>query len=214
MAYALINGGSVSELIQGRPFIDADGVSHPAEALTGQWSDAERAAIGVKAIVEPDPIPDGKQLVSSSVVLVGTIPTRQQVLEDIPLADLKAARVVAAEAEYEARIAVGYPVTLGGNAETLQLRPNTEDRTNWLGVLVGAQAASALGNGSADYPTKIRTTSNAGYTITNDAAVALMFQLLGWAGEMFGARSAIKDAIAAATDAEALAAIDVTAGYP
>ncbi len=213
MAHALVANGVATELAPMAPFRDAEGNWHPAEALTSVWSDAERAAIGVKTIVEPDPIPDGKRLVSSSVVLVGTIPTRQQVLEDVPLADLKAARVVEAEAEYQARLAVGYPTTLGGNAETLQLR-NSEDRTNWLGLLVAAQAAVGAGQGAEDYPVAIRTTTNASYVVTNTAAVTLMFNLLAWAGAMFAARSAIKDAVAAAADKAALDAIDVTAGYP
>lgn len=130
-----------------------------------------------------------------------------------PLADQKAVKLAAAGAVYAAKIAAGYPVTLEGVAETLQVRNDT-DRTNWLGLKSAAKDAIDAGNGSDLYPVKIRTTSNARYALTNDAAFALMSAVLVWLADHMDAFWDIADAIEAAADADALAAIDLEAGYP
>lgn len=45
---------------------------------------------------------------------------------------------------YTAHLEAGYPVTLGGNAETLQVSRDT-DRTNWLSLLgMCAEAITAV----------------------------------------------------------------------
>lgn len=82
MPHALIHGDSVRELAPGRPFTDAAGVQHPAEALT-LWSAEERAAIGVYPFDEIAPL-DGQVIVSRGVVIEDGLPVRTLVTENAP----------------------------------------------------------------------------------------------------------------------------------
>ena len=82
MPHALIHGETVRELAPGRPFTDASGVQHPAEALT-LWSDEDREAIGVFAFDELDP-PEGQVIVSRGVAIEDGLPVRTLVLADAP----------------------------------------------------------------------------------------------------------------------------------
>ena len=75
--------------------------------------------------------------------------------------------------EYERRQEVGFPVTLDGNAETLQVSRDV-DRTNWLTVY--GLCLDGIGAGLGDAPDTIfiQTTSNARYYMTfNEAATKL-----------------------------------------
>lgn len=214
MRYALVLGGSVErELLLGHPFTDANGDANPPENLTYGLTDVQRAERGVLPIVSADAAPEGQQVASLSLALVGAVVVESAVYEAIPLGALKSAKLESAANTYAAKLAIGYPVTLGGNAETLQCR-NEHDRTNWLGLLAGAQAGVAAGAGAANYPIKIRATSNAEYTVTNAEAVSLMFGILGWAGGVLAAYWAVKDAITEAGNTPTLNAVDIEAGYP
>ena len=82
MPHALIHGETVRELAPGRPFVDANGLQHPAEALT-LWTDDEREAIGVFAFEELDP-PEGKVIVSRGVAIEDGLPVRTLTLADAP----------------------------------------------------------------------------------------------------------------------------------
>lgn len=82
MPHALIHGQTVRELAPGRPFVDANGVQHPAEALT-LWSDDEREAIGVFAFEEAE-APEGKVIVSRGVAIEDGLPVRTLTLADAP----------------------------------------------------------------------------------------------------------------------------------
>jgi hypothetical protein len=82
MPHALIHGETVCELAPGRPFTDASGVQHPAEALT-LWTDDEREAIGVFAFDELYP-PEGRVIVSRGVAIENGLPIRTLVLADAP----------------------------------------------------------------------------------------------------------------------------------
>jgi len=214
MRYALvIDGAVVRELAPGQPFVDADGNHNPPENLTYGLTDVQRAERGVFPIVPADPAPEGQRVASLSLSMLGGAAIETAIYEPIPLKDLKDAKLEAAAGFYFAKVLPGFPVTLNGNAETLQLR-NSEDRTNWFGVLARAQIAQTAGQGAADYYPPIRTTSNARYTITNDEAVAIMTDLLDWAGQVFDAYTLIKDAIAGASNAATVNAVDLEAGYP
>lgn len=171
-----------------------------------------RQAAGIVEIFEP-PHPANAHVIGSTIVDIAGQPTREWVTEPFTLDERKAAKLSAAAAAYEEKLAVGFPVTLGGNDETLQCR-NEHDRTNWLGLLMGAQIAVAAGQGASAYPVKIRCTSNAEYQVTNAQAVAHMLGLLGWAGAMLAAYWSVKDSIKDATNSASVDAVDVTAGYP
>lgn len=168
------------------PFVDADGTSHPANALD-IWSDEELQAVGVVRAVEPDPPP-----------------TLEQV---------KAARKRLAEAEYAARMVVGFPVPSLGPGETLQLRNDT-DATRWLGFKDSCNDAIAAGLGDQLCPQAIRTTANNDHLVTFSAGAQLMRDLRAWAGAMLANLWSLKDAIEAAEDAEAVEAVDLAAGWP
>lgn len=211
MPHALIVNGQPMKLPPGAPIWVGD-IQYPWN-ITELWSEADLLALGVVTYSEPGEAPAGYRATGYTLDVQGGNVVAVLTTEAIPLADLKAARTREAEDAYTEKLAVGYPVTLDGQAETLQLR-NSEDRTNWLGLLLAAQAGVAAGYGAANYPAKIRTTSNTGYTVTNAEAVGLMFDLLGWAASMFQARSNVKDAISAAANAAAVASVDVNAGYP
>lgn len=212
MRYALVTAGLAVEIPFG-PFVDADGNLNPAENLTYGLTDQQRAERGVLPVLEADAAPEGQRIASTSLSVIGGAVIETAVYEAIPLVDLKAVKLAAAAGVYQTNLAVGFPVTLGGNAETLQCR-NEHDRTNWLGLLAGAQAGVAAGAGAANYPIKIRATSNAEYTVTNAEAVSLMFGILGWAGGVLAAYWAVKDAITEAGNTPTLNAVDIEAGYP
>lgn len=173
---------------------------------------AHRIAAGIVEVFDP-PHPANAHVTGSTIVDIAGQPTRQWITEPFSLDERKAAKLSLAAATYEEKLAVGYPVTLGGNDETLQCR-NEHDRTNWLGLLIGAQTAVGLGAGASAYPVKIRCTSNAEYSVTNTEAVALMLGLLGWAGTMLAAYWAVKDSIKDAPNGASVDAVDVSAGYP
>lgn len=82
MPHALIHGETVRELAPGRPFTDANGLQHPAEALT-LWTDDEREAIGVFAFEEAE-APEGKVIVSRGVAIEDGLPVRTLTLADAP----------------------------------------------------------------------------------------------------------------------------------
>jgi hypothetical protein len=82
MPHALIHGETVRELAPGRPFVDGEGVQHPAEALT-LWSAEELEAIGVYAFDELS-APDGEIIVSRGVAIEDGLPVRTLVTEDAP----------------------------------------------------------------------------------------------------------------------------------
>ncbi len=213
MRYALAVNGVATELAFGQPFIDADGNHNPPENLTFGLDDVQRAARGVLPITPADPAPDGYVIASTALEVVGVVVVETATYEPIPLDDLKAAKLVAAEAVYQAKLSVGYPVTLGGTAQTLQVLTD-HDRGNWIGLRIAAREAVDAGNGSAPYPIPIRTTSNAQFSLTCAEALALMTDLQAWVGAMLAARWGVRDAIRAASNAATLATVDLEAGYP
>lgn len=86
MPHALIHGETVRELAPGRPFVDADGVQHPAEALT-LWSAEELASIGVYEFDEAL-APNGQVVVSRGVAIEAGLPVRTLVTQDAPPAPI------------------------------------------------------------------------------------------------------------------------------
>lgn len=127
------------------------------------------------------------------------------------LDQVKAAKKAAAEAEYETRLAAGYPVP--DTDETLQLRTEL-DRTNWLALKDACNDAIMAGAGSEPCALPIRTTSNASLAMTWAEAADLMRGLRAWGAAMMAQLWALKDAIEAAEDQTALDAIDVASGWP
>jgi hypothetical protein len=117
------------------------------------------------------------------------------------------------DAAYEAFLANGYPITLGGNAETLQVARDV-DRTNWLTVYTICQEGIAAGLGDVADTIFIQTTSNAKYFMTFNEAIQIVRDLRAWSLAAWANWNALKDAARAAETNAELQAIDVNAGYP
>lgn len=199
------------EIHVGRPFRGPDGAWYPANWLE-MSSEADRASKSIKEMVEASPAPAGKRIVSTTLQLVNGAPTEVRATEDIPLAEIKATKLIALADAYAAALAVGYPKTFDGVAETLQCR-NEHDRTNWFGVIEKCKVAAGLGFGDAPMSPPLRCTSNRKYTVSHNEAYAIMLEILDWAAAVMGHNWDLKDAIEAAGTKEALAAIDVNAGW-
>lgn len=120
-------------------------------------------------------------------------------------------------AAYEAFVAAGFPVTLEGNAETLQVARDV-DRTNWLTVYticlegIAAEAAAEVDpNPTAIY---LQTTSNRRYVMSFNEALVIIRDLRAWGLAAWANWNALKEAARSADSNAALNAIDVNAGYP
>jgi len=116
-------------------------------------------------------------------------------------------------AAYEAHLARGFPITMSGQDETLQVGRDV-DRTNWLTFLGICDEAVAAGLGDQNAPFPVRCTSNTLYTVTYAEGAALVRDLRLWAASAQANWWALKDAASAADTAEALNAIDETQGWP
>lgn len=125
-----------------------------------------------------------------------------------------ARRLLEAQAAYAAFIEGGFPLTLDGNAETLQCATDT-DRSNWL-IFKGALDDALLAGADPDsiIPIPIRCTSNNNYAITFAQAAQMIADMRTWgfAGQVNCWR--LKDEITACTTGEALNAVDLTEGWP
>lgn len=213
MAYAIITGRSVKELLVDEPFTDAAGNQHPAN-----WSDLyspkEIKAIGIHLIEEP-PVPaPGYVRTGLSLSVQDGKPVRRANDRLQPIEEAQRTSLSAADAEYRARIAAGFPAPmLGDGSETLQVR-DAEDKANWLSVMTIAGAEVANGNGDRLYDHPISTTANLAYTLTNSEALLLMRGLFRWASEMRQAHADHKQAIRAARTRQAVDAVDLSAGWP
>lgn len=118
------------------------------------------------------------------------------------------------EAEYEARLGVGFPVTLEGNAETLQVARDI-DRTNWLTLLGICDEAIAAEFGEFPLPPPgLRCTSNRSYIVTFAEAAVIIRNLRAWAAAVQANRWRLKDLADAAQSNAELNAIDLDAGWP
>lgn len=117
-------------------------------------------------------------------------------------------------ARYEEFLAVGFPVTLDGDAETLQLGRDV-DRTNWLTLLGICYEAISAGFGEEPIPEPgIRTTANRNYVITFDEAAQIIRDLRAWGLAAWANWGRLKDAVRDAPTRQALQSIDLEEGWP
>lgn len=200
--------------------------------FVASWNDATRAARAVVAVAETAAPTDPTVTVTGSTVAdVAGVPTRAWQTASKLLADLKAERTAAADAWYQtlrhapmswdfAAIAGKDDAGAGTGAAGVQtLQMSDDDQSNWQAVTIAAQLAVAGGQGAAILP--LKTTANVWVQTTN--AQVLQVMALGdgvqpgayaRAFAMLQRVGAIKLAIARAASKAAVAAIDVTAGYP
>lgn len=122
-------------------------------------------------------------------------------------------RLAEVNAAYEAFLAVGFPVMLDGNAETLQVSRDV-DRTNWLTLLGLCDEAIAADLGDVTMALPIRCTSNANYALTYAEGAQIVRDLRTWAAAAQANWWRLKDAVNAAPTNAALRAIDLSEGWP
>lgn len=115
--------------------------------------------------------------------------------------------------EYERRQLIGFPVTLEGNAETLQVARDV-DRTNWLTVY--GICLEGIGAGLGDEPNTIflQTTSNRRYLMSFNEALAVIRDLRAWGLASWANWNALKDKARNVARREDLELIDLSEGWP
>ena len=222
MAYARIISG-VAEELTGAPInsthtyqVDGEDRTEDVEfsyASMLLFSDAERAAHSIYPIVD-DQIPSGKQTAGFSLSLDGATVRRQWTLIDIPLDSLKAQKVsrinLKRDEVLDGGFAVPSSVSLALAGKVLQTRDG--DRTNWLTSQAVYTAAIAVGHGS-DEIAIFRAADNSVTTISANEGAAVLLAMAAWGAANIRHSWDLKDAVAAATSAAAVAAIDETAGW-
>ena len=133
-----------------------------------------------------------------------------------PFGALIERRVMDIDARYAALLETGYPVVLGGVAETLQVARDV-DRTNWLTLLGICNEAIAFAPDMADVmidPPGIRTTSNRNYLLTYGETAAMIRGLRAWGLMAWANWGRMKDEARAVVNRQDLDRIDLEAGWP
>lgn len=128
------------------------------------------------------------------------------------VATLIAARCVEVEAERDRRLCRHqYDFGAGHGVLTLQLR-DLDDRANWLTLDASAQRLVVAGNGTTMLP--LRTAENVTLMLPASDVVTVMAALSGHGQLVMAASWEHKDTLRAMTDLAAVAAYDVTTGWP
>ena len=143
----------------------------------------------------------------------GTVTT--VTLPEPTLAELKAARTEQINQLRDAAFAAGFTVSGTGTAldgKTLQTR-DIQDRTNWL-TSQAAYSAAVIGGQGATVGATFRTADNVTVELTFAQGLNVLLAMAAWGAGVMGNSWALKDAIEDAEDAEAVNAIDITAGWP
>jgi hypothetical protein len=233
MAYALILGDQAIEIAPGEGFTGVEGLQYPGDWPA--WSPQKKVAAGLRIIAEPGPPAAGARRVSTALALVDGAPVRVATDEVIPLAELKAAKLAAAEAAYQAHRQSPFHWDFGAvetlddfgvgqgpaGAQTLQMRdtPEQDDLKNWGFAFNAALAAAVAGAPQTLVPLK----TSANVWVQTTAAQAMQVLMTGDGTQqpafargvaMLAAYGLKKAEIGAAADAEALAGVDVEAGWP
>lgn len=125
-----------------------------------------------------------------------------------PLPELKRARIEQAQAEQERRLGFGFRVSVGQNAFILSSDPGQRELMNIY--------ATSIAGGLTFPPSGIRLITRTGDELTANL-VQFQMAFAAWRNRVKALRDHYADivaAIRAADDSQALAAVDVTAGWP
>lgn len=117
---------------------------------------------------------------------------------------------------YAAHIDPGFPVTLEGNAETLQVARDV-DAINWLTVKSICDEGVAEGNGDVPDLIFLQTTSNRRYTMSFNEALEIIRDLRTWGLLAWANWNRLKDAArdpAVTPTAADLEALNLDEGWP
>jgi hypothetical protein len=130
------------------------------------------------------------------------------------LAEAKEAKRAAVNSIRDEKLALGYPHDFGQPHGVKTLDTRTEiDRTNWLGAGQLYSAQIAEGNGAVVGAT-LRTSDNTNITLAFQDALNVILSMGVYTGSILSLSWSLKDQLEAAPDHSALAAIDITAGWP
>lgn len=128
----------------------------------------------------------------------------------------RARRIERINAEYERRQLIGFPVTLGGVEETLQVARDV-DKTNWLTVYGICLEGAAIDLGDVPDLIFLQTTSNRKYYMSFNEAATIIRALRQWGLDAWANWNRLKDAArdpAQTPTSEALEALDLNEGWP
>lgn len=115
--------------------------------------------------------------------------------------------------EYERRQLIGFPVTLEGKAETLQVARDV-DRTNWLTVYGICLEGLAADLGDVPGLIFLQTTSNRRYVMSFNEALVIIRDLRAWGLAAWANWNALKDKARSVGRREDLELIDLSEGWP
>lgn len=184
-----------------------DVVNHPAGWLDTA-TDEERAAIGVAMIDAPVMPGPGLRIVSSELVDQGGTPKRIYVIEPVPTAEQVASLTTAVVDRRDEVFRGGFAPKVGPLVgHRLDLRPGTDDRTNWLASQAAYGDAVDKGFGDVVNAT-FRTVENQTVHMTYDDAKAVLLAMFTWANAVMAVSWDKKDAI------DRGEAIDLDDGWP
>jgi len=132
----------------------------------------------------------------------------------IDLDALKAERNAAITAKREEVFAAGFTPSIGQLAgHTLQVR-NDQDKINWLTSAASYSAAVGTGHGAVPGAT-FRTMANETVVVTfAEGAKVIVQDMAAWGQAIMQRSWDLKDEIDAASDLDALEAIDIEVGWP
>jgi hypothetical protein len=141
-----------------------------------------------------------------------------------PASPLRGRAIERINAHYEAYLGQGFPTAdFDGQPEpeTLQCR-NELDRTNWIGLLIKAQAVAVIASQTEDPDAvmaqpcdpPIRCSSNRMYRPAWSSVLARMYALLDQAATAQANWWRLKDAARSAETREALQGLDLDEGWP
>jgi len=129
---------------------------------------------------------------------------------------LRRRRVDEINAHYLAHVAIGFPITLEGNAETLQTAREV-DGINWLTVKGLYEEAVLAGLGDEPGIAFLQTTSNARYYMTPNQALAIIRDLRAWSIAVWDRWNTLKNAArdpAQTPTAASLEMLNIEQGWP
>lgn len=126
----------------------------------------------------------------------------------------KAEKIAVIKAKGDSIFNEGFAYDFGSadGIQHLQLRPGTEDKSNWQTVGTGCLLAIVQGAGDLEGPT-IRTAENNNITMTYNEAAVMIGSLIAWGQNQFQIAWAKQNAVAAAVDQDELDAVDVDSGW-
>ena len=132
--------------------------------------------------------------------------------DPLPLDEQKARLKAEIKAQQAALFQSGWTHDFGAaGTHTLDLR-SPDDKANWTLLLIKAQGM--IGAGAGAMTVTLRTQANETIELTATETATAMAQFLSWGEDMLSAKWGLDEAVDAAADVEAMAAIDITAGWP